>query len=223
MGQKHEFESSDESAAYYRLVEGAFKRLAPYYDAATRPFRPLRERVADCITPCAGLRLLDVATGTGAQALAFAEQGCLVAGADLSEAMIRVAQGKNSAGKVMFEIADATRLPFLNGSFDASCISFALHDMPHAIRERVLGEMVRVTKSGGTVLVADYSLPGNALGRSLVFHFLALYEAEYYREFIKSDVHQLLSEARIEVLWEASALWGAARIINGLTARETDG
>jgi demethylmenaquinone methyltransferase/2-methoxy-6-polyprenyl-1,4-benzoquinol methylase len=204
-------------------VEDAFKRLAPCYDAATRPFHPLRERVADCITPCAGLRLLDVATGTGAQALAFAGRGYLVAGADLSEAMIRVAQGKNSAGKVMFEIADATRLPFLNGSFDASCISFALHDMPRAIRKRVLREMARVTKPGGTVLIVDYGLPESRVGRFLVFRCVALYEAEYYREFIQSDVHKLLSEARIEVLWEASALWGAARIIKGLTARETDG
>ena len=84
-----------------------------------------------------------------------------VIGIDLSEAMLRVARRKNGLPNVTFQRADATALPFEDANFDAACVSFALHEMPATIRERVVREMARVTKVGGTVVVVDYALPRN--------------------------------------------------------------
>jgi len=208
----------DEVSNYYRVVESAFEKLAPYYDLIASPISGLREQVADCIAQRGDSGVLDVATGTGAQALAFARRGHEVVGVDLSAAMIRVAQKKNRDGKVRFDVADATDLPYPNGRFDVTCISFALHDMPLTIREKVLKEMVRVTRLGGTLLIVDYGLPKNRLGRWLIYRLVRLYEATYYREFIKSDLRGLLKQAGIKLDLERVVLLGAGRILKGTKA-----
>src|SRR6266496_524231 len=166
----------DEISTYYQVVETAFAKMARYYDLITLPIRAVREQAADLITGRDSLRILDVATGTGAQAFAFAKRGHNVVGVDLSDSMIKVAQKKNWQGKVKFEVADATHLPYVNDSFDVTTISFALHDMPLTIREKVLNEMVRVTKLQGSIVIVDYDLPKNRLGRLLIYRFVRLYE-----------------------------------------------
>lgn len=54
-----------------------------------------------------GAKILDVATGTGKQAFAFAKKGYDVIGIDLSEEMLKVADKKNKYENVRFEVADA--------------------------------------------------------------------------------------------------------------------
>jgi ubiquinone/menaquinone biosynthesis C-methylase UbiE len=65
----------DETAEYYQLVHEAFRKLAPFYNLLILPASNLRERVASLIPLEKGARILDVATGTGAQAFAFARHG----------------------------------------------------------------------------------------------------------------------------------------------------
>ncbi|MBX3063321.1 MAG: methyltransferase domain-containing protein [Anaerolineae bacterium] len=205
---------------YYQTVQKAFVKLAPYYDLITLPVVSLREQVADLIAPRgSGKRhILDVATGTGAQALAFARRGHDVVGTDLSEAMLAIAQKKNQAGKVKFEVADATALPYPSDSFDVSCISFGLHEMPLTIRQEALTEMVRVTRAEGTMAVVDYALPKNRLGRWLIYRFVRSYEGEYYVQFIDSDLRELLRQVSIEVIAERALVFGGARLIIGRKA-----
>jgi ubiquinone/menaquinone biosynthesis C-methylase UbiE len=207
----------NEISTYYQVVETAFAKMARYYDLITFPIRAVREHAADLITGRDSLRILDVATGTGAQAFAFAKRGHNVVGVDLSDSMIRVAQKKNWQGSIKFEVADATHLPYPNDSFDVTTISFALHDMPLTIREKVLNEMVRVTKPHGSMVIVDYDLPKNRLGRWLIYRLVRLYEREYYVEFIKSDLRGLLRQVGIEIVQERPVLMGAARMMKGLS------
>lgn len=162
-----------------------------------------------------GSRILDVATGTGAQAFAFADKAGEVVGIDLSEAMLRIARRKNRFPNVTFQQADAAELPFDDGAFDASGVSFALHEMPISIRERVIREMARVTKPGGSVTVVDYGLPQNRVASSLVFHIVKLYERDHYANFVRSDLGALLQSAGIEPSEHRSALRGLAKIVTG--------
>ena len=143
----------DEEKEYYLLVKKVFRILAPIYDIGTIPISGVRDKTVDFTDAGKGSKILDVATGTGKQALAFAERGYDVTGIDLSEAMLKVASKKNKYEKAKFALADATNLPFKDSSFDVSCISFALHDMPLSIREKALKEMVRVTKPEGTKFI----------------------------------------------------------------------
>ncbi|MBI4321419.1 MAG: methyltransferase domain-containing protein [Chloroflexi bacterium] len=206
----------DEEKEYYALTIRVWRILAPFYDILTMPFLSrLRDQVVDFANPTKGSRILDVATGTGEQALAFARRGYEVVGVDLSEDMLRVAKRKNKFGNVKFELADATNLPFEDGSFEVTCISFALHDMPLSIREKVLKEMARETNPRGTVVIVDYGLPRGKVGRFLAYHFVKLYEAQYYSSFIKSDLVALLRQTGIEVREDIPALLGAGRILKG--------
>src|SRR3990172_11231407 len=126
----------DEKQEYYSLVKNVFKILAPFYDTVTMPISRIRDEVVGFTNARNGSRILDVGTGTGKQAFAFARKGHDVIGIDLSESMLKAAKKKNKYENVKFEVADATHLPFENDSFDVSCASFVLHDMPLTIREK---------------------------------------------------------------------------------------
>jgi ubiquinone/menaquinone biosynthesis C-methylase UbiE len=206
---------TEEERAYYSLNRKVFGSLASWYDPVVRPIRRLRREVASMLDIGPGSRVLDVATGTGEQAFAFAEKGFEVVGIDLSDAMLNVARRKNRTSNVTFRAADATELPFEDRTFDASCISFALHEMPRSIREKVVREMARVTKAGGAIVVVDYALPQNVLASAIVYRLVGLYERDTYAEFVRSDLDALLEGAGVEVHEHRKALLGATRIVAG--------
>jgi len=205
-----------EEKEYYALTKKAFDLLAPFYNIMTLPLVRVRNQVVDFAGAGKDSTILDVATGTGQQAFAFAKRGYDVTGVDLTESMLEIARKNNKAGFVKFEIADATHLRFEENSFDVSCISFALHDMPPNIREKVLQEMVRVTKPGGIIGIVDYDLPRNKIGRALIYRLITLYEGEYYKQFIVSDLNSLLRKTNVEVIERVSVLFGAGRIVKGI-------
>ena len=201
---------------YYLYTKKCFNKWAPFYNITDLFISKVRLKVVDFINIKTDSKVLDIATGTGKQAFAFAKKGYDVVGIDLSEDMLRIANKKNKYENVKFEVADASKLPFKENHFDVSCISFALHDMPLSIRKKVLKEMVRVTKSKGSIVVVDYALPKNKIGRWLVYHFVKLYESKYYPEFVKSDLQALLSKSRIKMEEELPVMLGAGRILKGL-------
>jgi len=109
---------------------------------------------------------LEVACGTGLVARALARRTRHVTALDLTPEML--ATGKAAADaegvlNVVFQEGDATRLPFLGGSFSLVLSRFSLHQV--AEPEQVVAEMVRVCRPGGRVVVADLvrkpGLPGD--------------------------------------------------------------
>src|SRR5260370_17067479 len=100
-------------------------------------------RLVQAVRPRPQARVLDVATGPGFVALAFAEAGCEVVGIDLTEAPLAIAeQTRQSRGltNVCFQLGDAEQLPFEEEAFDVVVSRFALHHYEHP--QRVLSEMV---------------------------------------------------------------------------------
>jgi len=209
------YKMRDEEEKYYSWLKKTAGILAPYYDTVAIFISRIRNKVVDFTNARNGSRILDVGTGTGKQAFAFAKKGYDVIGVDLSEDMLNVAYKKNKYGNVKFEVADATNLPFEDNSFDVSCVSFALHDMPSTIREKALKEMARVTKPKGMLVIVDYALPKSKISKFLIYHFVKLYE-KYYPEFIKSDLEALLRKSGIEVKEELPVLLGAGRVLKGI-------
>ena len=209
-----------EEKEYYTLTKRAFDFLAPIYNIVTLPLIGVRNQVVYLTNAPKGSTILDVATGTGQQAFAFAKRGYDVIGVDLTKSMLDIARKHNKGGLVRFEAADASYLRFEANSFDVSCISFALHDMPPKIRGKVLQEMVRVTKPNGIIVIVDYDLPRNKIGRSLIYHFITLYEGEYYKNFVASNLDSLLRKTGITVIERVSVLHGVGRILKGIKNRE---
>ncbi|GMV19880.1 MAG: methyltransferase domain-containing protein [Myxococcales bacterium] len=206
---------TSEELGYYRLNRRAWALLAPVYDSATAPFSRLRYIVAELVPLAAGARVLDVATGTGAQAFAFAEKAREVVGVDISPAMLKIARRKNHRTNVSFQESDATCLPFSDGSFDVTSVSFALHEMPVSIGERTVREMVRVTRPGGSVVIVDYALPQSPIGRFVAYHAIRLYEGRTYAAFVRADRAALLGRAGIAGVEHHAALWGVAAVTLG--------
>lgn len=209
-----------EEEKYYRIMRIAFKLIAPFYDWITRPLAESRTLVANWAPINEQTKILDVATGTGEQALAFGKKGGEVVGVDLSEAMLKRAIRKNNYKNVRFELADATRLPFADNTFDIVSISFGLHEMPLSIIEKTLDEMTRVTKKHGKIVIVDYGLPNNKLRRFLAYNFIRLYETKHYNAFIALDLNRLLNQKGIKIEEQVMILSGIGRCIRGILEKE---
>ena len=208
-------EHTDALAGYYALTRRVFGRLAPYYDAFGLLVATLRPAVVAFSGVPTGAHVLDVATGTGSQALAFARHGYRVTAVDLVDEMLAVARRKRGSDLVRFERMDATELEFPDGAFDLTTISFGLHDMPAIVRGQVLREMVRVTRPGGRIVVVDYGLPEGGVWRWLAVRVIGLWERGWYGEFVYADPIALLGAAGIVVDAQRTAWLGAVRVIRG--------
>jgi demethylmenaquinone methyltransferase / 2-methoxy-6-polyprenyl-1,4-benzoquinol methylase len=106
-----------------------------------------------------GEKVLDVASGSGDLAMTFAK----LAGAnnvwqtDINEAMLKVGRDRliNQGLSLPAALCDAEKLPFASESFDLVTVAFGLRNMTH--KEIALAEMTRVLKTGGRLLVLEFS------------------------------------------------------------------
>jgi demethylmenaquinone methyltransferase/2-methoxy-6-polyprenyl-1,4-benzoquinol methylase len=141
-------------------VRAMFDRIARIYDPVNTVMtagmhHAWRRRAADLAGVGPGSRALDVATGTGDLALELASRGAEVTGMDFSPAMLELARRKAPA--VEFEDGDALALRYDDASFDAVTVGFGARnfsDLP-----RGLGEMARVVRPGGRVVVLEITTP----------------------------------------------------------------
>ena len=207
--QQQQRARTDEERHYYALNAKVWRILAPFYDTIAFPLKRLRRDVAKLAGVGPGSRVLDVATGTGAQALAFAANEAEVVGIDLSESMLRIARRKARGRDVTFRVADARDLPFEDARFDVCCVSFGLHEMPVSVRQQALLEMARVTRPNGKLVIVDYALPENPIASKLVYHLVKLYERDNYAEFVRSDLHAMFDRAGLAAKTEARVAPGA--------------
>jgi len=150
-------------------VRAMFDRIAGLYDVMNSVMTAglhhrWRERAADLARVGPGDRALDVATGTGDLALALSRRvgpAGEVVGSDFSEGMLDRARAK-AAGRagVRWEWGNALELPYPDRSFDAATVGFGARNFSDL--ERGLGEMVRVVRSGGRVVVLEITTPTRA-------------------------------------------------------------
>ncbi|MBC7551011.1 MAG: ubiquinone/menaquinone biosynthesis methyltransferase, partial [Cellulomonas sp.] len=101
----------------------------------------------------AGMRVLDLAAGTGTSSVPLADAGVEVVPCDFSYGMLAV--GKRRRPDLGFVAGDATKLPFADASFDAVTISFGLRNV--ADTSGALREMLRLTRPGGRLVVCEFS------------------------------------------------------------------
>lgn len=113
-----------------------------------------------------GQKVLDIAGGTGDLAAAFAKAtqwgehpDAEVWLSDINASMLGVGRDRLlDRGLALPAIQfDAEKIPFPNNYFDVVSVAFGLRNMTH--KEAALGEMARVIKAGGKVLVLEFSKP----------------------------------------------------------------
>jgi demethylmenaquinone methyltransferase/2-methoxy-6-polyprenyl-1,4-benzoquinol methylase len=145
-----------------KRVEEVFDRVARRYDLMNdlmsfglhRLWKAFAVQVARVR---AGERVLDVASGSGDLARAFAARGAEVWMSDINGPML--ARGRDrmaDAGRLAPAVrCDAEQLPFRSASFDCVSVGFGLRNMTH--KDAALAEMARVLKPGGRLLVLEFS------------------------------------------------------------------
>ncbi|MFJ4652959.1 demethylmenaquinone methyltransferase [Nocardia sp. NPDC088792] len=113
-----------------------------------------------------GERVLDLAAGTGVSTVELAKSGAWCVAADFSQGMLSAGRFRN----VPMVAGDAMALPFADDSFDAVTISYGLRNVSDP--DLALREMLRVTKPGGRLVVAEFSTPTLAPFRTVYMEYL---------------------------------------------------
>ena len=104
-----------------------------------------------------GMRVLDVACGTGNLAIPAAKTGADVTGIDIAPNLIEQAQARAAATGVnaVFEVGDAEALPYADGSFDVVITMFGAMFAPRP--DVTVSELKRVCKPGGVIVMANWT------------------------------------------------------------------
>jgi len=179
------------------------------YGDAYRAVRPLVVKLAD---PAPGDVVVDVATGGGYQAAAFAAAGHRTLGMDYVQDRARLALEQHGTQNLSWGSADISRLPFKTKSVDILTITFALHDLPLDIQMRGLAEFRRVARK--RVIIAEPRAPDNPVGRFLFGHIGELMdESLHFHDYLRRDFDAHLIESGLKVThWERTLLAGLAAV-----------
>jgi 2-polyprenyl-3-methyl-5-hydroxy-6-metoxy-1,4-benzoquinol methylase len=144
-------------------------------------------------------RVLDIATGPGYIAEAFAGTAREVIGIDLTDAMLSIAKERTKErgiSNVSFRTGDAQNVPFENGEFDVVVCRLALHHVTHPLQ--VVREMARVTRTGGTVLVEDIFASEHPDRAGYQDRWEILRDPSHVRTLPLSELLQIFREAALE-------------------------
>ena len=189
----------DQSQQHKQRVTGVFNTIADGYgNAALRFFPFCADQIVDILRPAPGSMVLDVATGTGVVALAFAQavaSAGRVHAIDLAEAMLERAMANArymGLHNIDFFTMDAERPDFRNDYYDMVVCSFGLFflpDMHHALHQ-----WRRVTKAGGKVLFTSFAENAFQPMMNLFLEQLQTYGVEAGQAVLSS---QRLSDAAV--------------------------
>jgi SAM-dependent methyltransferase len=124
---------------------------------------PLGPRLVAACDIGPGMRVLDVAAGTGNASIPAAERGASVTASDLTPELLEAGRKRAEAARLELEWveADAENLPFEDESFDVVMSSIGAMFAPH--HQDVADELVRVCRPGGTIGLLSWT-PGGMIG-----------------------------------------------------------
>jgi ubiquinone/menaquinone biosynthesis C-methylase UbiE len=158
------------------------------------------ERLVEIAQPQPDWTALDVATGGGHTALAFAPHVTQVVATDLTPKMLEKAEAHitgQGVTNVEFKLADAEGLPFDDEIFDLVTCRIAPHHFVDCAK--FVQEGARVLKPGGLLLVQDHVLPDDEKAARAVDAFERLRDPSHNRAFDESEWQRMFKDARLTV------------------------
>ena len=140
-------------------IAGDFGQIAKYYATQAEDFINRLD-----LEP--GMKVLDVACGTGNLAIPAARTGATVTGVDIAPNLVEQArENAKAAGlNAKFDEGDAEALPYDDASFDAVVTMFGAMFAPRP--ELVAAELKRVCRPGGFIAMANWT-PGGFIGQDV--------------------------------------------------------
>jgi len=159
---------------------------------------PLKAALAELPTAERGTaRLLDLACGTG-RFLREAKANFPrldVTGLDLSPHYLALARRTLEPwSRVRFVEGAAEAMPFADAQFDIVNCIYLFHELPPSIRRRVVGEIRRVLRPGGTLIFVDSLQTGDEPDYdAMLDYFPAAFHEPYYASYLREDLDRLFS------------------------------
>jgi ubiquinone/menaquinone biosynthesis C-methylase UbiE len=160
--------------------------------------RLMRQGVVDQIPEGSGLKILDVACGTGTWVTMARAQNRLhhVTGIDLSPHYLRVAQFFRGQNATFLQMnAEHLRREWTE-QFDVVTCVWLFHELPRHAIERVMMEMARVLRPGGRLIFMDAVQPDDVQapdGLEVCQHFHDLFAEPYFMEYQSLNLHELFA------------------------------
>ena len=185
-----------------------YRRVAFFYDRLFEPMnRGLRVLGIRMFIPPRGGAVLDVGCGTGIHLEMYQKYECGLYGIDTSPSMLELAKSRLGESAELC-LADAIQLPYDAGFFDLVLCMLALHEMDEKVRGIVIGELERVVKSDGRILLIDFHA-GNPRPLKGWFSKLVILLSEVaagrthfrnYRHFISfGGLPALIADSQLEI------------------------
>ncbi len=158
------------------------------------------ENIRAATAPTKIMVILDLGCGPGIVSAALAPHAREVVAFDITPEMLEKARQRcKEAGlrNVRFELGAAERLPFADGSFNAVVTRLTLHHFSDP--RQVLEEMVRVTRPGGRIVVADVVSSENADEAALHNALEILRDPSHVRMLSTSELLRVIQAAGLRV------------------------
>ena len=160
-----------------RYVRALFATIADRYDLITVVLsygrdRAWKRQLVRMARVTAGVRALDLATGTGDIAFMLHDKGASVVGLDITARMIELAAAKRTGSRPRFLVGDMMALPFPDRSFDLVTTGYGLRNVPDL--PAALAEIARVLRPGGQLLSLDFNRPVHPVVRAAYLAYLTV-------------------------------------------------
>jgi demethylmenaquinone methyltransferase/2-methoxy-6-polyprenyl-1,4-benzoquinol methylase len=225
--------------AKQRYVRRLFSTIADRYDLITVLLsfgldRRWKQRAMDLAAPREGMRLLDLACGTGDLAFAASARGASVVGLDVTHRMLQLARQKAArlphpisphaaeafveaealrakADTPSFVTGDMSALPFSDAQFDVVTTGYGLRNVPDLTL--AVTEIRRVLRPGGMLVSLDFNRPDGALVRRVYLAYLSvvggvlgwlLHRDPDTYRYIPASIRRYPGAARVAGLLEAA-------------------
>jgi ubiquinone/menaquinone biosynthesis C-methylase UbiE len=161
------------------------------------------QRLITLMQPQASWRVLDVATGAGHTALAFAPLVREAVASDITPQMLSQAEklaSERGVTNLVTKIADAERLPFEDATFDAVTCRIAPHHFNNV--QQFVSECARALKAGGLLGIADNIAPEDEAGALYIDDYEKLRDPSHVRCLPPSEWKACFANAGLSLLHE---------------------
>ncbi|PRX57946.1 bifunctional demethylmenaquinone methyltransferase/2-methoxy-6-polyprenyl-1,4-benzoquinol methylase UbiE [Flagellimonas meridianipacifica] len=201
-------------------VRQMFDTISGNYDGLNRVISfgidvKWRRKVVKLVGEKSPKAIMDIATGTGDLAIALANTGAKrVVGLDISPGMLEVGKEKvskkNLENTIDMVIGDSENLAFEDNTFDAITVAFGVRNFENL--EKGLGEILRVLRPGGQLVVLETSVPTK-------FPFKQGYA--FYTKYILPGIGKLFSKDRsaYKYLSESASVFPHGKDFNNILAK----
>ena len=193
------FQFMSDTSIHQKVSAQFGPNAAAYVSSAGHSNASVLAGLVELVAPSPTDTLLDIATGAGHVALAFAPYVAAVTALDLTPSMLRqveTAARERHLNNVAAVEAAAEDLPFPDGSFDIVTVRLAPHhfaDVPG-----FLGQVHRVLKPGGKFLLVDTTVPEDDMLDREINHIEVLRDPSHVRNYRVSEWSEMLSKAGFE-------------------------